>query len=181
PGNWEMPGYSPATYNNPDNTSAFYRLEFDVPADWHGRDVLLSFDGVQNGAEIWLNGQPVNVDEPSWGRANYHEGGWTAFQVDLTPNVKLGEKNTLAVRVTKNTNSADLDTGDYFFLGGIHRPVTLFSVPREHIHDLAVQTTLRDDGAPDVPVLVHAGDAPLSSRLSITVAIEGMSQTADLD
>ena len=50
------------------------------------------------GAEIWLNGKPVKVDEPSWGRENYHEGGWTAFQVDLTPHVKFGEIVGRAVR-----------------------------------------------------------------------------------
>lgn len=115
-----------------------------MPADWKGRIVRINFDGVQNGAEIFLNGQPVKVDEPSWGRANYHEGGWTAFQVDLTPHVKFGEKNLLALRVTKNTKSADLDSGDYFFLGGLHRPVTLFSVPQTHLRDVTVQTTERD-------------------------------------
>src|SRR5437867_532352 len=57
PGNWEMAGLSPATYNQPDNASGFYRLSFDVPKAWEGRKVLLNFDGVQNGAEIWLNGQ----------------------------------------------------------------------------------------------------------------------------
>src|SRR5207249_3303126 len=81
PGNWEVRGYSPTPYNQPDNGSGFYRLQSDVPAEWKGRLVRLNFDGVQNGAEIWLNGQPVKVDEPSWGRENYHEGGWTAFQV----------------------------------------------------------------------------------------------------
>jgi beta-galactosidase/beta-glucuronidase len=65
PGNWEMAGYSPATYNQPDNASAFYRLWIDVPAAWHGRRVLVNFDGVQNGAEVFCNGQPVNVTESS--------------------------------------------------------------------------------------------------------------------
>ncbi len=155
PGNWEMAGLSPATYNQPDNASGFYRLWFDVPRSWAGRDVRLLFDGVQNGAEFWLNGQPVAVDEPSWGRTNYHEGGWTAFEVDLTPAVKFGQKNLLAVRVTKKTRSVDLDTGDYFFLGGIHRPVTLFSIPKSHLADLTVQTRLLSGNRAEVKVLVE--------------------------
>jgi beta-galactosidase len=114
-----------------------------VPKAWEGQIVRLNFDGVQNGAEIWLNGEPVKVDEPSWDRENYHEGGWTAFQVDLTPKVKFGQKNLLALRVTKNTQSVNLDTGDYHFLGGVHRPVTLFAVPRAHIDDVKVETTLQ--------------------------------------
>ena len=142
PGNWEMSGHSPATYVQPDNASGFYRLWFEVPGQWRGKIIKINFDGVQNGAELWLNGQPVKVDEPSWGRENYHESGWTAFQADLTPHVKFGEKNLIALRVTKNTRSSDLDKGDYFFLGGIYRSVTLFCVPQTHLDDITVQTRL---------------------------------------
>ena len=142
PGNWEMAGHSPATYNQPDNASAFYRLTFDVPESWKGRRVLVNFDAVQNAAEIYLNGQPVTVSEPAWDRPNYHESGWTAWQADLTPHVKFGDKNLIALRVTKNTKSADLDSGDYFFLGGIYRPVTLFSVPENHVADITVTTKM---------------------------------------
>src|SRR5581483_10110234 len=62
PGNWEMAGFSPATYNNPDNTSGFYRVWFDVPKSWADGMVMVNFAGVQNGCQIWCNGQPVKVD-----------------------------------------------------------------------------------------------------------------------
>ena len=141
-----MHGHSVATYREPDNVIGLYRKTFSVPAEWEGRLVKINFDGVQNGAEIWLNGEPVKVDEPSWGRENYHESGWTAFQADLTPHVKFGGDNLLAIRVTKNTKSADLDSGDYFLLGGVHRTVTLFSVPQRHVEDYVFRTTLLDGG-----------------------------------
>jgi beta-galactosidase len=174
PANWEMAGLSPATYKEPDNASGFYRVWFTVPNDWKGRPVRLNFDGVQNGAELWLNGQPVAVDEPSWGRANYHEGGWTAFEADLTPAVKFGKKNLLAVRVTKNTRSSDLDSGDYFFLGGIHRTVTLFSVPKTHLADITVQTRLVQGSRAEVKVLadVAGGDAS-----NVSMQLEGVPGT----
>ena len=155
PGNWEMFGWSPATYLQPDNAIGLYRLEFDVPADWKDRVVKLNFDGVQNGAELYLNGQPVNVDEPSEGKANLHIGGYTAFQADLTPAVKFGEKNLLAIRVYKNTNYADMDSGDYFFLGGIHRDVTLFSVPKTHLDDLTVRTHLLPENQAELRVILQ--------------------------
>lgn len=154
PENWEMAGFSPATYNQPDNAIGMYRLEFEVPADWKGRIVKLNFDGVQNAAEVYLNGKPINVDEPSEGRPNYHQGGWDAFQAELTPAVKFGEKNLLAVRVYKNSKAVDLDTGDYFFLGGIHRTVTLFSVPQTHLDDLAVRTKVLPDNDAELRVLL---------------------------
>jgi beta-galactosidase len=176
PGNWEMAGFSPATYNQPDNAIGIYRLEFDIPAGWNGRVVKLNFDGVQNAAEVYLNGQPVNVDEPSDGRANYHQGGFDAFQADLTPVVKFGQKNLLAIRVYKNTKAVDLDTGDYFFLGGIHRTVTLFSVPQTHLDDLTVRTTVEPNGNAELRVLLaatNAKGAKASMQLEGQPAVEG--------
>ena len=152
PGNWEMQGHSVATYREPDNVIGLYRKTFAVPAEWEGQRVLVNFDGVQNGAELWLNGEPVAVDGADEDRPNYHESGWTAWQADLTPHVKFGQENLLALRVFKNTPSADLDSGDYFFLGGIHRPVTLFAVPQTHVADFDYRTTLRDDGKAELTV-----------------------------
>src|SRR5256885_605342 len=60
PGNWEMAGFSPATYHHPDNAIGLYRLEFDAPIEWKSRIVKLNFDGVQNGAEVFCNGEPVD-------------------------------------------------------------------------------------------------------------------------
>ena len=171
PGNWEMAGLSPATYYQPDNASGFYRYQFTVPSSWQGRDVFLNFDGVQNGAEIWLNGKPVAVNEPSWGRGNYHESGWTAFQANLTPQVKFGETNLLALRVTKNTESSDLDSGDYFFLGGIYRPVTLFSVPRTHLSDMTVQTRLLANDRAEVKVLVSVTG---TNAVAVSLRLKGL-------
>jgi beta-galactosidase len=152
PSNWEMAGYSPATYNEPDRASGLYRRWFKVPRSWRNRRVLIQFEGVQNGAEVYCNGKPVTVTECSWGKINYHEGGWLPFQADITPVANFGGKNLLAVRVTKKTKSVELDTGDYFFLGGIHRGVSLFSVPTNCIEDLTIHTDLRPDGSADVRV-----------------------------
>ena len=169
PSNWEMLGYSPATYGQPDNAIGLYRLQFEVPADWKGRNVAIDFDGVNNGAEIYLNGQPVTVHESSWGRKNYHEGGFNPFQVDLTPAVKFGAKNLLAVRVIKNTKSVDMDTGDFFFLGGIYRPVQLFSVPQNFVDDLTVRTTLGADDKAAVQVLLG-----IHGNAKATITLDGL-------
>jgi beta-galactosidase len=167
PGNWEMAGYSPATYDQPDNASGLYRLKFKVPAHWHGRLVKLNFDGVQNGCEIWCNGQPVPVELPSWGRTNYHESGWTAWQADLTSAVKFGAANLLALRVVKNTQSVDCDTGDFFLLGGVDRPVTLFSIPATHLTDFSLRTTVQADRSAEVKVLAQLSHPNQGTKLSM--------------
>jgi beta-galactosidase/beta-glucuronidase len=167
PANWEMAGFSPATYHQPDNASGLYRLSFEVPAQWEGRQVKLNFDGVQNGCEIWCNGQGVAVDESSWGRTNYHESGWTAWQADLTPAIKFGKTNLLALRVVKNTRSIDCDTGDYFLLGGVYRPVTLFSVPSIYLCDLVIRTKLLPEDNAEVVVLVRLNHAMKGAKVSM--------------
>ena len=177
PGNWEMAGFSPATYNQPDNASGFYRVKFGVPAGWNGRQVKIHFDGVQNGCEVWCNGRPVAVEEASWGRTNYHEGGWTEWQADITPVVQFGRTNLLALRVTKNTKGVDCDTGDYFLLGGVHRPVTLFSLPPTHFQDIAVRTTLLPYDEAEVAVLAQlngpAKNGTVNVRLEGQPAVKG--------
>ncbi len=180
PGNWEMAGYSPANYHFPDNAIGLFRLQFDVPAQWKERVVKLNFDGVQNGAEVYCNGQPVMLDESSEGKKNFHQGGYNPFQADLTPVVKFGEKNLLAIRVYKNTKAVDLDTGDYFLMGGVHRPVTLFSVPKTHVADYSVRTKLLPDDKAGLRVLMSIASPAKGAK--VTMQLEGfppIESTAD--
>ena len=169
PGNWEMAGFSPATYYVPDTTSGLYRYWFQVPASWQGRVVRLALDGAQDSAEVWLNGQPVTVNEASWGINNYHESGWTGFQVDLTPQVRFGTTNLLAIRVVKKAASVDLDTGDYFILGGIYRPVTLYSVPQTNFADVQVETHLLPNNQAEVDVSTDVTGGDASTPVSMTL------------
>jgi autotransporter-associated beta strand protein len=169
PGNWEMAGFSPCTYYVPDTTSGLYRDWFQVPALWQGRQVYLSLDGVQNSAQVWVNGQPAMVNEASWGISNYHESGWTAFQVNVTPLVNFGTTNLLAIRVVKNTPSVDLDTGDYFILGGIYRPVTLYSIPQTNFADMQVQTHLLPNNQAEVDVSADVTQGDASTPVLMTL------------
>ena len=169
PGNWEIAGYSPATYNQPDNASGLYRMKFDVPAEWKGRLVKINFDGVQNGCEVWCNGEPVLVNESSGGKTNYHESGWTAWQADLSPVVKFRESNLLALRVTKNTKTVDCDTGDFFFLGGVYRPVTLFSVPENYLEDVTLRTKLLPGDKAEVTAIIRLSHASQGGKVAMNI------------
>ena len=169
PGNWEMAGFSPCTYYGPDTTSGLYRDWFQVPASWEGRQVYLSLDGVQDSAQVWVNGRPATVNEPTWGINNYHESGWTAFQVNVTPLVNFGTTNLLAIRVVKNAASMDLDNGDYFFLGGIFRPVNLFSVPQTNFADVEVTTHLLPNNQAEVDVVADVTQGGASTPVLMTL------------
>ena len=134
PANWEMLGFSPPTYDQPDDAVGLYRRWVEVPATFAGQRVLWHFDGVFAGAEIFVNGQPIGV----------HDSGFTAFDVDVTAALKPGQRNLLAVRVSKKTPSVDLDTGDFWSLGGIYRENYLLALPETHVSDVAVTTDLDD-------------------------------------
>src|SRR5579871_4213587 len=104
PANWEMEGFSRPTYDGPDDAVGLYRRWVEIPAGFAGKRVLWHFDGVNNGVEIVINGK----------RVGYHESGFTAFDIDVTDALRPGERNLLALRVSKRTPSVDLDTGDFW-------------------------------------------------------------------
>jgi hypothetical protein len=135
PGYWEVQKFSDPTWWQPDETVGYYRRTFTAPAAWRGRTIRLRFEGVNNSAQVWVNGKEVG----------YHESGFTHFEYDVTPHLKLGAQNTIAVRVTKWTLTHDYDTDDVWFLGGIWRNVYLYSLPGTRIDDYLLNTTFDSD------------------------------------
>ena len=77
---------------------AWYRVDFDVPASAQGRELVLSFGAVDESAWIYLNG--VQIGEHDKG-----DSGWDQrFEIALGDAAKIGESNTLAVRVRDRAN-----------------------------------------------------------------------------
>lgn len=66
----------------------WYRRKFTVPSEMHGRTVLVNFGAVDYEATVYVNGMAVGG----------HKGGYTPFQLDITPFLTDGE-NDLCVRV----------------------------------------------------------------------------------
>ncbi|MGY4386488.1 beta-galactosidase [Pedobacter sp. UYP24] len=113
------------------NPVGSYRRDFDVPANWKGRQIFISFDGVDAGFFIWVNGKKVG----------YSVNSRNVAEFDLTKYVHPG-KNMLAVEVYRFTSGSYLENQDMWRLSGIFRNVTLWSAPKEHIRDYAIKTTL---------------------------------------
>jgi beta-galactosidase len=151
PANWEIEGFSIPTYQerfgNLSDDIGLYRRWVDVPASFAGQTVLWHFDGVYDGAEVFVNGQ----------RVGYHESGFTAFDMDVTKALKPGQRNLMAVRVYKTTSSSNLDRGSFWCLGGIYRENYLVALPPLHVEDVTVVTDLDD----------HYKDATLKSTVRV--------------
>ncbi|AYL94944.1 glycoside hydrolase family 2 TIM barrel-domain containing protein [Mucilaginibacter celer] len=155
PSNWQIEGYGTPYYSNftyifqkdfprvmstpPQKYTAYternpvgsYRRDFTVPAEWNGRRIFITFDGVDAGFFIWVNGKKVG----------YSVNSRNAAEFDLTKYIKPG-KNTLAVEVYRFTTGSYLEDQDMWRLSGIFRNVTLWSSPQEHIRDYFVKTNL---------------------------------------
>ncbi len=103
----ELPG---ETGKLPWQGVAWYRKRFHVPATDQGRTLTLEVDGAMSFSSFWLNGQFV--------------GGWpygyTSFRLDLTPYLRFGEENVLAVRLDNPPNSSRWYPG-----AGLYRNVWL--------------------------------------------------------
>ncbi|MCD2421841.1 DUF4982 domain-containing protein [Niabella pedocola] len=88
----------------------WYRKHFNIPAADAGKMIFVDFDGAMAYAEIWLNGQYVGT----W------PYGYTSFRMDLTPYIRLGKENVLAVKL--NTEKWD---SRWYPGAGIYRHVWL--------------------------------------------------------
>jgi len=96
----------------------WYRKHFTIPADDAGKQVFLDFDGAMAYAQIWLNGQYVGT----W------PYGYSSFRMDLTPFLKFGQKNVLAVRL--DTEKWD---SRWYPGAGIYRHVWMIKTNPVHV------------------------------------------------
>lgn len=114
------------------NSVGSYVREFDLEAGLIGRDVRISFQGVEQACYVWLNGHFVG----------YAEDTFTPSDFDLTPYIR--EKgNRLCVEVYKRCAGAWIEDQDFFRFSGIFRPVYLYARPM--VEDLWIQPTLHED------------------------------------
>ena len=74
----------------------WYRKKFRVPAEDRDRVVVLEFDGVYQNSEVWINGQYLGL----------RPYGFVPFAYELTPYLKFGAENVVAVKVdnSRQTN-----------------------------------------------------------------------------
>jgi beta-galactosidase/beta-glucuronidase len=165
PSNWEMAGYSVPTYGWCDDTVGLYRRWVEIPKRFDGAHVVWRFDGVYVGAEVFVNGK----------KAGYHESGYTAWEIDVTDLIRPGERNLVALRVSKDTFSSICDKGDFESMGGIFRETYLIAVPKTHVADIALRTGL-DAQYRDADL---EADVEVAGKPGATVAVTAKLATAD--
>ena len=97
----------------------WYRKSFHLPASVQGKRMVLYFEGVYMNSEVFVNGHSVGV----------RPYGYSSFMYDITPYVKTGAENVVAVRVdnSKQKNCR------WYTGAGIYRHVWLLTTDALHI------------------------------------------------
>ena len=146
------PGEVPEIFN----PVASYVKYFTIPENMKNKRVCISFQGVESGFALWLNGHYVGYSEDTFDPSDF----------ELTDYIIEGE-NKLAVRVWKWTSSSWCEDQDFYRFSGIFRDVFLYVVPCAHVEDLSVVPTLNDtfdEGTLSVSIKAD-GDGTASVKL----------------
>jgi beta-galactosidase len=101
-----------------DGGTGWYRKTFTLDGSYSGKRILVDFDGVYMNGQVWINGT-------SLGSRPY---GYSTFEYDMTPYVKFGAPNVIAVRANNNQPNSRWYSGS-----GIYRNVWLTVLEPVHI------------------------------------------------
>ena len=117
---------SGSTGHLPSSGVFWYRKNLNIPTSDTGKSIFLDIDGAMSYSMVWLNGQFV--------------GGWpygyASYRLNLTPFVKHGGSNILAIRldtpVPKDSNWQSASSR-WYPGGGIYRNVWLVKTAPVHV------------------------------------------------
>ncbi len=142
---------------------AWYRRKLDISSADNGKNIYLDMDGAMSYAMVWLNGNLV--------------GGWpygyNSFRLDLTPYIKPGGDNQLAIRLDNPTNSSRWYPG-----GGIYRNVWLTKVNPVHIAQWGTFITTRNVSASSATIDLKVD---IENKSSVNKNIEAVTEVYLLD
>ncbi|HVW05504.1 MAG TPA: beta-galactosidase GalB [Vicinamibacterales bacterium] len=121
----------------------WYRKTLDIPASDAGRSIFLDVDGAMSYAAVWINGE--------------FAGGWpygyASWRVDLTPYLKPGGRNVVAIRLDNPEDASRWYPG-----GGIYRHVWLVKAAPIHVGEWGTYVTTPS---------VSAESATVSTRIAV--------------
>ena len=153
PGLWEMNGFGDPVYvniqypwskfykDNPpyvpteQNRVGSYRRWVEVPSDWKGKDIFLHIGSATSNVTLWVNGREVGYSEDSKLEAVFN----------LTPFVRTGEKNLLAMEIFRWSDGTYIEDQDFWRLSGIGRDCYLYARDKRRIEDVKLTPDLTNN------------------------------------
>jgi beta-galactosidase len=124
----------------------WYRKPFTVPAEDNGKYFEIQFDGVYRHSEVWINGKSVGIQYD----------GYTSFYCDITPHIRFGGRNVIAVRV----DNSDVPNCRWYSGSGIYRHVWLTKKDPLHVANRGtfITTPVITDSSAEIHVLTTVGN-----------------------
>ena len=144
-------GYYPAkTYT--------YTKEFEAPAQWVEKTVLVEFEGVMAKALVYLNNRLLAC----------HQYGYSSFFIDMSGALRFDQKNTLKVVAVNQELASSWYPGS-----GIYRDVILWEGSRQTFKPDGVRlTTLAaQEGAAEISVTYEMKNAQ-DTEAAVSVTME---------
>jgi len=135
----------------------WYRKTLVIPASAKDKQVFIDFDGIYRDSEVWINGYYLGK------RPN----GYISFSYELTPYLKFGQKNTIAVRV----DNAAQPNSRWYSGSGIYRNVWLTRLNKVHFVKWGTFVTTPQINAASATININSSvtSAPNGSLLKTTV------------
>ncbi|MDF2790526.1 MAG: glycoside hydrolase family protein, partial [Neobacillus sp.] len=96
-----------------------YEKEIFIPKEAEKKVYILLVEGAYMNAEVYMNGN----------LAALHPYGYTEFKVDLTPYIRIGDKNKLRIVVNNNA----MPNSRWYSGSGLYRHVQLLTAERLYI------------------------------------------------
>lgn len=140
--------------------TAWYRKSFTVPSTFENKKVSIYFEGVYMNAEVFINGISLGI----------HPYGYTSFEKDLSPYLKVGENNILAVKVDNS-----LQKNCRWYSGsGIYRNVWLKVTEKTYLKDWGLNISTPEINSKFANVKIQSeisGPTDLGGKLDLKVRI----------
>jgi beta-galactosidase len=118
-----------------ENPTGIYERDFDIPASWKGKRIVLHLGGYESVAVIRINDKVVGLTKDSR----------LAAEFDITKFID-GTKNTIRIDVTKWSDATYIEDQDQWWHGGITRSVKLYATNDVYIERLYTTPGLKSDG-----------------------------------
>ena len=142
------------------DTVMWYRKHFRLPAGSKDKKVFIEFEGVRQGADFYINGQYLGL----------HENGAMAVGFDLTPYIKYGEENVIALRIDNDWNYKERATNTKYQWSDRNFNANYGGIPKNvwlHVTDKLYQTLPLYSNLQTTGVYIYAEDIRVKSRKAV--------------
>lgn len=115
------------------DTIVWYRKHFKLPKGSDNKKVFIEFEGVRQGADVYVNGH----------YAGLHENGVMAFGFDITPFINPNGSNVVSIRIDNNWDYRERSTNTKYQWSDRNFNVNYGGIPKNvwlHVTDKLYQT-----------------------------------------